>query len=91
MPGCEFAPRCPWQTMPAPPPARYQHVISAGHWSACHRPEQTASITTPPLMADRADAQLGDTLVLKASALGKTYRQRRLAGSRATGRGPAGD
>lgn len=76
MPGCEFAPRCPVADDACTAARPLPHVISAGHWSACHRPEQTASITTPPLMADRADAKLGDTLVLKASALGKTYRQR---------------
>jgi len=75
MAGCEFAPRCPLaddlcvSAKPAP------HTIAPGHWSACHRPERTETITAPPPRADQDGVVPGNQLVLKARALGKAYRQ----------------
>ncbi|WP_120278850.1 ABC transporter ATP-binding protein [Rhizobium sp. AG855] len=76
MKGCEFAPRCPIADEVCTTISPLPHTVSPGHWSACHRPEQTALIAPPPLMTGRAAAELGDKFVLRASALGKTYRQR---------------
>ncbi|WP_052161394.1 ABC transporter ATP-binding protein [Hoeflea sp. BAL378] len=75
MAGCKFTPRCPIAgdlCIGTPPPLS---EISAGHRSACHWPERTETITPPPLKADDENTVLGADLVMKATGLGKAYRQ----------------
>ncbi|PRD43664.1 ABC transporter ATP-binding protein [Phyllobacterium phragmitis] len=75
MAGCEFAPRCPVADDRCSSSRPLLEEISAAHWSACHWPERTETIATPPLKADDEGLGLGSNLVLRARALGKSYRQ----------------
>lgn len=76
MRGCTFAPRCPLSDDMCETTRPQPRTIAPGHWSACHRPAQTETIMPPPLLPDRVSAETGGDLVLKATALGKTYHQR---------------
>jgi peptide/nickel transport system ATP-binding protein len=74
MQGCDFAPRCPLAEAQchSARPALTEAVT--GHWSACHWPERTQLIA-PPAAAAAELRRIGSTVVLRATALGKAYRQ----------------
>ncbi len=75
MAGCGFAPRCPVADDLCSSSRPRLDEISAGHWSACHWPERTETITPPPLKADNEESAFGNNLVLRAKGLAKAYRQ----------------
>lgn len=75
MKGCEFAPRCPLADELCHTVKPRALEVSPGHTSFCHRPDQTAQIAAPQPDSDRSTCVPGDRLVLRAEALGKSYRQ----------------
>ncbi|MBU0643414.1 MAG: ABC transporter ATP-binding protein [Alphaproteobacteria bacterium] len=75
MSGCEFALRCPLAEDQCHSTRPALDGVGTEHKSACHWPERTGSITAVEAPTGTAAGRLGEKLVLRATGLGKAYRQ----------------